>query len=259
MVPWYETNQRLFREERSALAVACPLLNIAVVDPGFRINSVSVTKAQCAVVYGTYTLHIPGTERSIDYGIALELPTDYPKTPPGLFCNDPKLPVGNIDRHIMADGYGCLAVPSEVRIRWPPGSSIVDFLDILVAPFLAWQAYYEQHGKAPPWGERSHSVKGIQEFYAELLDGVSESCLIGFMRLLARKNEPKGHELCPCNSGKRLRDCHRDFVRNARSRVAWRDVISDLAFITKVYESEKRVEGTGATPNPSGFTMCPPT
>jgi hypothetical protein len=242
IVPWYESNRRLFREESSALTTGCPLLNIAVVDPDFTINSVCSTKAHCAVVYGTYRLHIPCTDRCIDYGIVLVLPNDYPKSPPDLYCNDPKLPIGDVDRHIMPDGSACLAVQAELRMRWPPGSNIVNFLENLVAPFLVWHAYYDQHHTAPPWGEPSHSAKGILELYAELLGDMSESCLIGFMRLLARKNQPKGHELCPCNSGQRLRDCHRELVQNARSRVAWRDVMFDLTYISKAHESEQRAE-----------------
>ena len=119
---------------------------------------------------------------------------------------------------------------------WPPGSNIVNFIENLVAHFLVWHAYYDQYHQAPPWGERSHSAKGILEFYAEVLGEMSESCLIGFMRLLARKDQPKGHEPCPCNSGKRLREWHRDLVQNARNRVAWSDVVVDLALIKKAFE-----------------------
>ncbi|MBW2108907.1 MAG: SEC-C domain-containing protein [Deltaproteobacteria bacterium] len=48
------------------------------------------------------------------------------------------------------------------------------------------------------------------------------------MGLLARKNRPKGHEPCPCNSGRKLRDCHRNLVYKLRQRLGWRDVRRDL-------------------------------
>lgn len=85
-------------------------------------------------------------------------------------------------------------VQAEIGQRSPPGSYLVTFLEKLVTPFLAWQAYYDFYSCAPPWGERSHAEKGILEFYAELLGDFADPALLGFMGLLARKNEPKGHE-----------------------------------------------------------------
>ena len=231
MGQWYEGNRKLFREERKALASACPLLRLVVVGPRYKINSVCTLKLECAVVHGIHNLQIPDSCRQIEYGIVLVLPSNYPKHPPEMFCNDPKLPIGDIDRHIMRDGRACLGVQADISMRWSAASTILDFLDSLVAPFLAWQAYYDVHQKPPHWGERSHFAQGILEFYAELLGRSADPSVIGFMRLLARKNQPKGHEPCPCNSGKRLRDCHRDLVYDARQRVAWQDVANDLAVL----------------------------
>lgn len=239
MAQWYESNRRLFREEREALASsACPLLRLAVVAPGFRINSACRLKRESAVVHGMYSLHVPDSDREIEYGVVLVLQGNYPKRPPEMFCNDPKLPIGNIDRHIMSDGRACLAVHAEIGRRWPPGSTIIDYLDNLVAPFLAWQAYYDEYQKPPPWGEHSHGAQGIIEYYANLLGRSTDCSVVGFMRLLARKNRPKGHEPCPCNSGKRLRDCHRDLLYDIRQRVAWQDAAHDLTVLVRADSSK---------------------
>jgi hypothetical protein len=235
MAQWYESNRKLFREERKALASAFPLLRMVVVGAGFNINSVCILKREYAVVHGMYNLRIPDSSPQIEYGIVLVLPSNYPKRPPEMFCNDPKLPIGNIDRHIMRDGRACLGVHGEISMRWLPGSTIVDFLESFVAPFLAWQAYYDVYQKAPPWGERSHFTQGILEFYGEILGRPTDSSVIGFMRLLARKNRPKGHELCPCNSGERLRNCqnHRDLLYEVRERVPWKEVARDLEVLDR--------------------------
>jgi len=233
MAQWYESNRRRFREEREALASACPLLRLVVVGPVFKINSVCRLKHECAVVHGVYSLQIPNSCRQIEYEIVLVLPSNYPKASPRMFCNDTKLPIDNIDRHIMSDGRACLGVQADISMRWSPSSTIVDFLESFVAPFLAWQAYYDVYHKPPPWGERSHFAQGILESYAELLGRQADSSVVSFMSLLARKNRPKGHEPCPCNSGKRLRNCHRDLVYDARQRVAWQDVAHDLAVLLR--------------------------
>lgn len=233
MGQWYEGNRKLFREERKALASAFPLLRLVVVGPGFKINSVCMLKRECAIVHGMYSLRIPDSCRQIEYGIVLALPSNYPKRPPQMFCNDPKLPIGDIDRHIIKDGRACLGVQADISMRWSAASTIVDFLDSLVAPFLVWQAHYDVHQKPPPWGDRSHFAQGILEFYAELLDREVDASAVDFMRLLARKNRPKGHELCPCNSGERLRNCHRALLYEARQRVAWQDVEHDLEVLAR--------------------------
>ncbi|MDY6854194.1 MAG: hypothetical protein SWO11_05735 [Thermodesulfobacteriota bacterium] len=235
---WYQNNRRLFREERQALAAACPLLRFTIAIPNFKINDAVYVKAECAVVHGTYSIHVPDTDRDIEYGIVIVFPNDYPKHPPELFCNDPKLPINNIDRHIMKDGAACLGVRSEMNSRWRSNPTIVYFIENMVAPFLVWQEHFDAFQEPPPWGERSHFGRGIREFYAELLGMPVEADIIGFMNLLARKNHPKGHEPCPCNSGSQLRNCHRDRIREARQQVDWQDVQHDLHSI--VNEKEKK-------------------
>lgn len=228
MVQWYQSNHRLFREERAALAVACPLMRLAVLNTDYRLNaSVSLKKA-CAVAHGVYGLRAPEMDQSIEYKIAVVFPEKYPRQIPILVCDDPKLPIGEIDRHIMSDGSCCLGVHSDINSRWTERDNITSFLETFAAPFLAWQAYYDEFKTAPPWGERSHAGEGILEFYAELLGVRTDSTVLGFMQLLARKNTPKGHEPCPCNSGKRLRNCHRELIYAVRKRVSWINVAQDL-------------------------------
>ncbi len=230
MVQWYKNNRRRFRDERKALASVQPLMRLTVAGPGFEINRVLLLKSECVVAHGTYTLYVPDSYRQIEYGIVLVTLKNYPNSAPEMFCNDPKLPIGDIDRHIMKDGRACLGVRADINMRWSSRSTIADFLDNFVAPFLVWQVYYEVHKRPPSWGERSHFSQGILEFYAELLDRSVDSSVVGFMRLLARKNRPKGHELCPCNLGKRLRHCHahRNLIYKTRERVAWEDVGHDF-------------------------------
>lgn len=231
MTQWYENNHRRFREEKKALASSCPLMRLAVVGPRFRINSVIRLKRECAVAHGTYILKIPDSNRQIEYGIVLVLLDNFPKIPPIMFCNDPKLPIGEIDRHIMGDGRACIGVQAEIGMRWKTGSTIVDFLEKLAAPFLVWQVYFDAYKKPPTWGERSHFKQGIFEFYSELLTRAIDSTIVDFMRLLARKNLPKGHEYCPCGSREKLRNCHIDLVYNSRKRISWEDVKQDLAVL----------------------------
>ncbi len=71
-------------------------------------------------------------------------------------------------------------------------------------------------GKPPEWGERAHGKDSILKYYAELLGIAADSNILGFMKLLARKNPPKGHEICPCGSGEKLRKCHGVLINEKR-------------------------------------------
>ena len=101
MIPWFKSNRKLFRKERAALASVAPLLGMVIVGPRFRLNSKLILKQESVVVRGTYGISIPDSARQIEYGIFILMPNKYPKQLPNLFCNDPKLPIGDIDRHIM--------------------------------------------------------------------------------------------------------------------------------------------------------------
>ena len=233
MTPWYKSNRKLFREERAAVASDAPLLGMVIAGPEFRLNSETVLKRESVVVHGTYGISIPDSAQQIEYGISILMPIKYPKQPPVMFCNDPKLPVGNIDRHIMKDGSACLGVYADIMMRWFLKADIVNFLENFVAPFLVWQAYYDVHQKPPSWGQRSHFAEGIIEYYAELIGMNKCQSVVEFMKLLARKNRPKGHEICPCGSGDRLRNCHRELLYRTREKVAWQYVAKDLQTVLR--------------------------
>lgn len=227
MSRWYN-NLQLFNMERDRIAQEYPMLRMIIASAGFRINSAIQLWKESVVVHGSYELQIPDSEDSEQFGIVLVLPDNYPKSPPMLFCNDPRLPIDELDRHILTYGQACLGIGADIGMRWPAGSTTADFLKDLVAPFLIWQAYYEVFGEPPPWGERKHFGPGILQFYKELLGETEDVTLINFIRLLARKNTPKGHEWCPCGSGKRLRNCHKNLVLETRQRLQWQYVQQDL-------------------------------
>jgi hypothetical protein len=224
--------------ERDKIAQAYPMLRMMIASTGFKVNNALHLWKESVVVHGSYEIQIPDTSDSISYGIVLVLPDNYPKEPPLLFCNDPRLPIGNLDRHILTYGLACLGVHADIGMRWPPGSTLVDFLNDLVAPFLIWQAYYEEYGETPPWGERQHFEPGILEFYKELLDETEDELVMNFIRLLARKNTPKGHEPCPCGSGEKLRNCHKKLVLETRERLQWQYVLRDLKKLIKPKRSK---------------------
>lgn len=213
-MPRLEERLKLLRDEVGCLASVFPHLSLHVDNEG-----------------GVWVRGIIGVTPEVGYSVDLWLPEDFPGTEPALFCDPAEIP-WLVDRHVFEqNGKACLCARSETRLHWPWGSDLRSFLEALVVPWLTCQFYYDTHGCWPPTGERSHGKPGIIEAYTEILEPVgevNESVIRQFMLLLARKNVPRGHELCPCGSGLKLRNCHREFFFNLRSRIDPRHVRLDL-------------------------------
>ena len=176
----------------------------------------------------------------LGFSIDLEVPGNYPRGIPKLWCDRTEIP-WEADRHVYPNGLACLCVSSEYRKHWPPGSDLTDFLSILVRPYLIGQAYYQDHGHWPSGRERSHGVEGIIEAYQDFLaplGAVTPPVIENFVRLLARRTDPKGHEPCPCGSGKRLRNCHRSFLVTLRRAIDPENAKEDCKLLD--WERERR-------------------
>lgn len=160
---------------------------------------------------------VSDSERVIDrYYIEVEFPPDFPDSLPTVREVGGRIP-RTADRHILEpDGTVCLYVPDEASWVCPDRSDILSFLDGPVRNSFIGQTVFELTGKWP-FGQRSHDARGFFEFYSEKL-GVSDArVVLSFMNVM-RQKEVKGHWRCPCSSGKRLRDCHYEIVREFRQR-----------------------------------------
>ena len=183
-------------------------------------------------------------DSGVGFSIHLEVPGSYPRGIPKMRCDPREIP-WEVDRHVLPDsGVACFCVSSEYRKHWPPGSDLTNFLETLVRPYLIGQAYYQDHGYWPFNHERSHGAQGIIEAYEELLaplGSVSASVILSFMRLLARRTDPKGHEACPCGNGLKLRDCHRSLLMELREQVDPEHAQADNQFLDAVQSKVARV------------------
>lgn len=150
------------------------------------------------------------------YEIAVRLPRDYPRGAPDLYETGGKI-ARTADEHMYPSGRACLFVEGERWQHWPEGSTLVDFIDGPVLAYLIGHAHYTLKGSWPQ-GERSHGAGGILESYGELLGTDDADVIEAYIDVLAANN-PKGHWVCPCGSGERLRRCHRDHVNDLREKV----------------------------------------
>ena len=169
---------------------------------------------ECVILDGLFPVHDAKASVLRHYLLKVAFPTNYPKWVPAVFMREPNIHFV-ADRHIWTNGSACLCLPHEIPkyltdvIRFEP------FLEKLLNPWLIGQAYYDEH-QCWPWQERSHGKPGILEGFSELLGIDNLEIVENFAKLLVRKNPAKGHELCPCGSGEKMRNCHVDLYRQCR-------------------------------------------
>jgi hypothetical protein len=141
-----------------------------------------------------------------DYDIEIVIPNNYPQNPPIVKETSNKIPPDK-DNHVNSkDGTLCLGAPLAVRRTFAQGRNLLWFVKEQVVQFLFSHSYKRDYGKSPS-GELSHDTKGLLEYYKELFSVQDNWHVLGLLKILADNNY-KGHTLCPCGSGQKLRHCH---------------------------------------------------
>lgn len=112
------------------------------------------------------------------------------------------------DIHINLNQTLCLCIDEEERdyfsegvFNWP------EFFRNILEPRLFWASYFRKY-KTPPWGEYAHEELGYLEKYAEGSLSIKRLRELVSSERLCKVRKMKGHSCCPCESHKRVRDCH---------------------------------------------------
>lgn len=114
----------------------------------------------------------------------------------------------------------CMLVrPTELSLV-ESSFKLLEFMNKLVIPFFYAQSYFEKYSQWP-WGDYSHGTLGILERYVDETLHTEQVTRFYLISLTERSDwatikglksnrdhKIKGHTPCPCNSGKKFRDCH---------------------------------------------------
>ena len=166
----------------------------------------------------------------VAYTVRILIPRSYPEEVPSLVCVADEVPKTEA-RHNSGEA-ACVCARCDFRKHWPRGSTLAAFVESLVVPFLTCQHYYDIHRHWPQSGERPHGAPGIMQAYTDFcspLGDVTGETIARVLRLLVRPGIPKGHHPCPCGSGQRIRNCHRQVVAEMRQLLSPSDAAKDLA------------------------------
>lgn len=217
--PWYKAESAQYAKERTEVEAAYP--NLHFYEDG-----------ETVWIKGSFPVIFEGQELD-RYLLEIKLERDYPRSFPVVWETGGRIPQV-AEFHINPqDGTSCVLLPDE---RWrvcPPGSTLLQFLNGPVRNFFLCQSLV-QRGDPWPFGQWDHGGKGIREYYAAVLGTDDVRVILGFLNLLTKK-KVKGHWSCPCRSGRRLRDCHQNMVRDLATKIPRNVASNSLSKLRQEY------------------------
>jgi len=145
------------------------------------------------------------------YEVLIVIPDDYPFVLPQVWETGKRIPK---DFHTNYDGSACVGWSLATIETFRQEPSLIGFIRNCVVPYLYSYSFYSKYGKMP-YGELSHGVQGIYEYYSGLFKISDQSIIRKFLKILA-ETEYHGDLPCPCGSGKKLNFCHGPIVQRVR-------------------------------------------
>lgn len=82
-------------------------------------------------------------------------------------------------------------------------------LEYVETYFFSYE-FYQRYGEFP-FGERGHGWDGIIQTYSDFFHESDGAKTIKIMAAISN-SKYRGHALCPCQSGQKLRSCHGPFI-----------------------------------------------
>lgn len=187
-----------FEEQMQQIRISQPGLSGCASPDGFQIKGIFVLNhvANDVPLYEEYLLTI-------------KIPANFPIGFPAVWESSGLIPE-DFD-HFYPDKHLCLAANCEIASLLDKDPSLLTFLEELVTSYLYSATYYRKYN-IYPFGERQHGTKGLKEAYTERYHTTSDETLRFFLGYVSGVLPYRGHLLCPCHSGSRLRECHGEVI-----------------------------------------------
>lgn len=187
------------------------------------------------IVFGAWPVYGGSKEQSHieDLLIKILFPNNYPKELPEVYETGGRIKIKNADTHFYPNKSACLFYPRERYLLFPEEKEfrLKTFLDGPVKNFFFSQLFYIYHNKWP-FGQRSHNIKGLLEFYGEKLDISCDTKSISTSLSYLLKPQIKGHWPCPCGNDK-IRKCHVDHFRSLSNKIPKKAIDVDMDLLIK--------------------------
>lgn len=193
------------------------------------------------VIEGTYNLSSSYKEIYLyrKYNIMIKVPEIYPEKLPQVFDIDNIIP--KEFEHFYTDGSLCLGSPMELYLS-ALEHEISEFLIKHIDSYLYSATYFIKYNCQFPYGERSHGLMGILEFWKEYLSTNDFGIIYNVMDYISKDNY-RGHNLCPCGSKEKVRNCHGNkilpIIKNSLSNIVKGEINLFDKEVKKIIEQQK--------------------
>lgn len=142
------------------------------------------------------------------FNILIKIPELYPNKLPEVSSIDNAVPIEF--GHFYTNDSFCLGSPMELYLS-ALDEDISNYLIKHIDAYLYSATYYIKYNGQLPFGERSHGLIGIIEFWEEYLSTKDIRAIYNVLKYISL-NKYRGHDLCPCGSGNKIRNCHGDKI-----------------------------------------------
>ncbi len=150
------------------------------------------------------------------YEISIQLPQDYPESLPIVREVGGRIP-WNEDSHVERDGRACVLLPDDRWRCFPLGAPFSIYVRGPLHNFFLSQTVHAETGEWP-FGEWGHGVRGIYEYYWQLLRTEDALVVQRFLRVLAKIDLNRG-QACPCGSGEKVKRCCVAKITDLRGKI----------------------------------------
>lgn len=146
------------------------------------------------------------------YSIRIEVLPSFPDSNPSVWEMRKRIPR---DYHKLVGNRLCLGAPTRLRMEISKSSSLMNFVDQFIVPYLYGHSHFERYQKMP-FGELAHGEKGILEYLCEHFCARPSEHPEEFLRLASLRKRVANKRPCPCGSKRRLGLCHNRIVNHNR-------------------------------------------
>ena len=165
-----------------------------------------------------------------NFSLEISIPSNFPDGIPSVRTTDNRIRTDNYKGHAYPDGRFCLETDTEIAAFLHDCPNLLAFLKRYLDTYLCGFLYYQKH-KQLPFSEHKHGSDGLMDYYCKLFETTDLDIARSLLACVVIKNL-KGHIHCPCQSGKRYRDCHREKIDKLKASPLYERYKNDYRIVT---------------------------
>jgi hypothetical protein len=163
------------------------------------------------IIKGKYCLFVEyqGEQFQESYQIEITINREFPMQIP--IVRETSKKISRNYRHIYQNGELCLEIPTKISIALYDNPNLDFFCKQFVNNYFFSYLFFQKYKKFP-FGDRSHGINGILEYYYEIFNVDNPKYVLNLLEWIVNRKY-RGHLICPCGSGKKTRSCHGIIIR----------------------------------------------